>query len=78
MVKAPLVIKLKRGREMCRRYARLLNYNSHALISVKKNWESSASPSTFVCANTISLQMEGTSSSPTRKLMWQRYTCMMG
>ena len=32
----------------------------HALIPIRKNWDSSARPSIFIRANVISLQMEGT------------------
>ena len=57
LVKASLVTKLKRGMEMCRRSACPWNSYRHTLIPVKKNWYSSASPSAFVHANIIYLQV---------------------
>ena len=64
MVKAPLVTKLKRWREICRRSACPWNSDRHELIPVRKNWESSDRPYAFIRANAISLQMEGMSLSP--------------
>ena len=77
MAKAPRATKLKRGRDMCRISAWPWKMDWHALIPVRKNCDSSARPSAFVRANFISLQMEGTSSSPATPQMWWRWYLMM-